>query len=97
MRSVLRKNRSMAFFVYILCAVTSITCSALLLRQYCRSRSNLLFHSSVAFLCFAAANVILFIDLVLLPEVDLRIWRNLATLVGVILLLFALIRGKDAR
>lgn len=87
----------MAFFVYILCAVTSVACSVLLLRQYRRSRSALLFNSGIAFLCFATANVVLFIDLVVLPEVDLKIWRNLVNLTGVILLLFTLIRGKDGR
>ena len=87
----------MAFFVYILCAVTSMACSALLLRQFRRSRSVLLFHSGMAFLCFAVANVILFFDFVFLPEVDLKIWRNLVILVGVILLLSALIRGKETR
>ncbi len=87
----------MAFFVYILCAVTSMACSVLLLRQYRRSRSALFFNSGVAFLCFATANVVLFIDLVVLPEVDLKIWRNLVNLTGVILLLFTLIRGKDGR
>ena len=87
----------MAFFVYILCAVTSMACSALLLRQFRRSRSEFLFHSGVAFLCFAVSNVILFFDLVILPEVDLKIWRNLISLAGVVLLLFALIRGKETR
>jgi hypothetical protein len=51
----------------------------------------------VAFLCFAVANIILFFDLVILPDVDLKIWRNLVNLIGVILLLFALIRGKETR
>jgi hypothetical protein len=88
----------MAFFVYILCAITSATCSVLLLRQYRRSHSRLLFHSGIAFLCFAVANVILFIDLALLgPETDLKIWRNLVNLVGVVLLLFSLIQGKETR
>ena len=87
----------MAFFVYILCAVTSMTCSGLLLRQFRRSRSALLFHSGVAFLCFAAANVILFFDLAIWQDVDLKIWRNLVNLIGVVLLLFALIRGKETR
>ncbi len=85
----------MAHFVYLLCAVTSVTCSVLLLRQYRRSRSALLFTSGIAFLCFAGSNVILFVDLVMLPEIDLKIWRNLLTLVGVVQLLCALIRGKD--
>lgn len=88
----------MAFFVYVLCALTSAACSILLLRQYARSRSLLLFHSGVAFSCFAVSNVILFIDLALLgPEIDLKIYRNLLTLVGVVVLLFSLIRGKETR
>jgi hypothetical protein len=81
----------MASFVYALCALTSLVCFGLLLRQHRRSPSRLALRSSIAFLCFAVANIILFVDLVLLPKtIDLRLWRNFANLFGALVLLFAL-------
>lgn len=89
----------MPIFVYALCAVTSVVCCALLLRQHRRSPGTLLTRSAIAFLCFAVANVLLFIDRIVLPDVDLKIYRNLVTLVGVGILLMALIKikGGDER
>ena len=87
----------MGFFVYALCALTSLVCFALLLRQHRRSPSRLALHSSVAFLCFAIANIILFVDLIVLPQMDLKPWRNLANLVGALILLCALTSKQEGR
>jgi hypothetical protein len=80
-----------AILVYILCATTSAACSFLLLRHYKRSRSRLLLWSGISFICFALSNALLFVDLILLPNVDLSLWRNLATLAGLGILLYGLI------
>ena len=85
----------MAFFVYGLCALTSLVCFGLLYRQHRRAPSRLALRSSMAFLCFAIANLILFTDRIVLPEIDLRIWRNLANLIGAIILLFALTSDRE--
>lgn len=85
----------MAFFVYGLCALTSLVCFGLLFRQHRRAPSRLALRSSIAFLCFAIANMILFTDRIVLPQVDLRIWRNLANLIGAIILLFALTSERE--
>jgi hypothetical protein len=70
-------------------------CTILLIGRYRRSRVNLLFWSALAFLFFTITNILLVIDLALLPKtVDLMIWRNLATLAGVIVLLRALIHDN---
>ena len=82
----------MAEVVYVLCALTSVTCTVLLFRGYRRTRLALLFWSSAGFLAFALANILLFVDLVVLPDYDLLIWRQAITLAGVILLLYGLIR-----
>lgn len=87
----------MAFFVYFLCAATSLMVSLLLFRQYQRSKTLLLFHSAIAFVCFSLANSLLFIDLIVLPQTDLKIFRNSATLIGVVFLLWGLIGGKEER
>jgi len=80
-----------AAVVYVLCGITSLACVALLLRGYLRTRSRLLFWSGLCFVGLAIQNILLFVDLVLVPDVDLSIWRNAAALIGLCLLLFALI------
>lgn len=85
----------MSVFVYALCALTSLTCFALLFRQHRRSPSRMALRSSIAFLCFAVANAILFVDLIMLPQIDLKVWRNLANLIGGLVLLFALTSPQE--
>lgn len=82
----------MAEAVYILCAITSIVCAVLLLRGYRATRTRLLFWSSLAFLLLAINNVILYVDLVILPELpDLFWYRTGFALAGMLLLLFGLV------
>jgi hypothetical protein len=66
----------MAETVYALCAVTSILCAVLLLRGYRISRTRLLFWASLCFVCLAINNVLLFIDLIVVPDIDLASWRS---------------------
>ncbi|HSN98031.1 MAG TPA: DUF5985 family protein [Candidatus Nanopelagicales bacterium] len=81
----------MAAAVYILCALTSIACTALLLRGYAKSRVRLLLWSGLGFAGFAVNNIFLFLDLVLYPSISLAIMRNFAAFVGLLLLLYGLI------
>ncbi len=77
--------------IYVLCAMTSLLCFVLLFRGYLRWRTRILLSSSAAFLAFGIANILLVIDLIVLPDVDLLLLRNIATLAGVALLLWGLI------
>lgn len=81
----------MAEIVYLLCAVTSLLCAGLLLRSYLQNRTQLLFWSSLCFLGLAVNNILLFIDLVVVPTVDLSMYRALSALLAIGLLLFGLI------
>jgi hypothetical protein len=81
----------MAELVYVLCAATSIMCAVLLLRGYRASRARLLFWASLCFLGLALNNILLFVDLIELPDIDLFWWRTAAALVGMMVLLFGLI------
>lgn len=82
----------MAELVYLLCALTSALCAALLLRSYFQSRTPLLVWSSLAFVGLALNNVLLFVDLVLLPvTTDLSLVRNTVALAALSLLVFGLI------
>jgi hypothetical protein len=61
--------------VYVLCALTSILCTALLVRSWQRNRANILLWSSLCFVGLAANNLLLLIDLVFVPDVDLSLVR----------------------
>ena len=81
--------------VYILCALTSLGCTLLLIGRYRKTRVDLLFWSAIAFLLLTVTNVLLFVDLVILGAgVDLTIIRNGSTLLGTLLLLYGLIRNN---
>jgi len=82
----------MAPLIYSLCALTSLTCFLLLARSYMRTRARLLFWSAWCFFLLAVNNVLLVLDKVIWPvEVDLKLWRLGAALLGMALLLFGLI------
>jgi hypothetical protein len=84
----------MADVAYILCALTSIGCATLLLRGYKQSGSRLLFWSGLCFVGLALNNVLLIIDIRVLPNVDLSNIRSLPALAGVLLMIFGLIWEK---
>jgi hypothetical protein len=77
--------------VYLLCVLTSLACAALLLRAYGRSRMRLLLWSGLCFVLFAVSNMVLFVDLVMVPQVDFSLWRSVIALAGVSTLLYGLI------
>lgn len=81
----------MASVVYALCALTSGLCAVLLLRAYGASRARLLLWSSLAFIGLACNNLLLFLDLVVFPAVDLLLYRSLMAAVSVMVLLLGLI------
>jgi hypothetical protein len=81
----------MAEAAYLLGALTSLLCSILLLRGYFRGRSRLLLWSGLCFAGFAISNIGIFIDLVLLPQVDLYAARLTVTSISLCLLLYGLI------
>ena len=85
----------MAGIIYLLCAATSLACAVLLLRAYRDSRVRLLFWSGLCFVGLTLNNVLLFIDLRVLPERDLFLLRIMPTLVGLLLLIYGLIWDTD--
>jgi hypothetical protein len=81
----------LAIIVYVLCAATSALCAALLLRGYARTRTRLLFWSGLCFAGLALNNVLLVIDVRVVPDVDLSLWRTIPALLGVALLVWGLV------
>jgi hypothetical protein len=83
----------MASLIYILCALTSAACAAMLLRGYLRSRARFLLWSSLCFAALFLNNLMLMIDRVVVPQRTLFAAevRSAVALVGLSLLVFGLI------
>ena len=77
--------------LYLLAVLTSAACMLLLFRAYARSGHRLLLWSALCFVGLSVNNVLLFLDLVIFPDVDLRLARLAAALVGVLFLLYSFI------
>jgi hypothetical protein len=84
-----------ASVVYILSTLTSATCAVLLARAYSRSRQRLLFWSCLCFVGLCANNALLFVDVVMLPQTDLSMWRLVPALLGIAALCYGLIMEAD--
>ena len=76
--------------IYVLCALTSILCTVMLVRGYRQSGVRLLFWSACCFAGLALNNLLLIIDLGV-PAVDLQIWRTVPAIIGVALLVYGLV------
>jgi hypothetical protein len=81
----------MAKFIYALCTLTSLTCAWLLLRSSIHNRYRLLFWSGLCFVGLSANSLLVVVDKLVFPSVDLLTWRLMAALVSVLLLLYGLI------
>lgn len=80
----------MAEAVYLLCAITSVTCAVLLLRAYTRTRTRLLLWSGLCFVGVGLNNVVLVVDLIVVPDTDLSTWRLVPAAAGIVLLVYGL-------
>jgi hypothetical protein len=77
--------------IYLLCAGTSLIAAVLLLRQYTAVRSPLLLWSCIAFFGLVLNNVMLFVDLAVLPGTDLSVFRALTGAIALVSLVYGLI------
>lgn len=75
----------------LLAALSSLACMCLLFRAYARSGVRLLLWSALCFVFLTANNMLLFFDLVVFPDIDLRPYRLAANLLGVLFLLYGFI------
>jgi hypothetical protein len=82
----------MAEAVYLLCALASMLCAVLLFRSFRAQRSRLLMWSTLCFAGLAINNILLFVDLVVIPDaIDLALLRSGTALAAVMLLLIGLV------
>jgi hypothetical protein len=84
-------QEAFAAIVYLLCFATSAACAWLLLAGWRRSRARLLLWSGLCFLLLAANNLLVVLDLLVLPDRDMRIGRLLLALAAAAVLLFGCI------
>ena len=77
--------------VFLLCAATALASGLLLLRSYRRTKVRLLLWCGLFFLALVIENVLVFVDLILVPDVDLEWVRSSIALIGVSIFLYGLI------
>lgn len=77
--------------VYTLCFLTSAACAGLLVRSYYRTGARLLLWSALCFVLLAANNLLVIVDMLVIEQVDFRIYRLLLSVVAVGVLLFGFI------
>jgi hypothetical protein len=81
--------------VYLLCFATSAACASLLARSYRRTHARLLFWSALCFMLLALNNLVVIIDLLVLPSGDLRISRQALSLSAVIVLVVGFVWDRE--
>jgi uncharacterized membrane protein len=81
--------------VYLLCFLTSAVCGWLLVRSFMRNRTRLLLWSAACFVLLAVNNLLVVIDLILLPSTDLNPFRLATGLAAVSTLLFGFVWELD--
>ena len=77
--------------VYLLCFASSALCFSLLLNAFRRQRERLLLWSSLCFGFLALNNLLVFVDIILLPNIDLLPLRSLTALAAISVLLYGFV------
>ncbi|MYN04055.1 hypothetical protein GTP41_18345 [Pseudoduganella sp. DS3] len=81
----------MASLIYFLCAITALACAVLVLRSYRNTRHRLLFWCGLCFAGMFAANLLLIIDRLVMPDTDLSTVRLIVGLIALLPLLYGLV------
>lgn len=82
--------------VFLLCFATSVVCLVLLIRAYLNSKSRLLFWAAACFVLLAINNGLMFLDMVIVPDDDLRLIRHLSALAAISTLLYGFIWDTES-
>ncbi|MFY9991719.1 MAG: DUF5985 family protein [Rhodoplanes sp.] len=81
----------MAGTIYALCALTAALCAFLLLQSYARGKYRLLLWSGLCFVGLTINNLLLVIDKLFVPQMDLSVWRSTVALLAMCVLLYGLV------
>ena len=85
----------MVGLIYLLCALTALLCAWLLLKAYRNSGYKLLLWGGLCFVGLTLNNILLLIDKLLVPFVDLSMWRLLLGLAAGLIFLYGLIWDSE--
>lgn len=85
----------MSGLIYLLCALTALLCSWLLLKAYRGSGYKLLLWGGICFIGLTLNNILLIVDKFLVPYIDLFTWRLLLALFALIIFLYGLIFDSE--
>lgn len=77
--------------IYGLCMITAAGCAWLLFRAFRGSGARLLAWSSTCFALLAVNNLVLVVDLLILPSLNLFLVRNLCALLAIAAMVYGLI------
>jgi hypothetical protein len=81
----------MVELTYVLNTLVCVACTIMLLRGWRRSGSQLLLLSTACFALLTLNNALIFVDVLVVPHVDLGVLRAGSALAGFSVLLFGLI------
>lgn len=82
----------MAKFVYLLCGLTSMACAWMLMKSYLSTRHRLLLWSGLCFTGLCMNNIVLFVDLAVLPtSIDLSPYRGVISFASMAILIYGLV------
>ena len=81
----------MVAVIYGLCAITAMLCAVLLFRAYRRNHSRMLFWSGIGFAGLTLDNLVVMIDKIVLPLIDLSVLRHAIALLAMMVFLWGLI------
>jgi hypothetical protein len=77
--------------LYLFALISSLACMLLLFRAYAATAMRLLLWSALCFVGLSLNNALLVLDLLVFPDIDLRLPRLLAALAGLLFLLYGFI------
>lgn len=81
--------------IYALCLAASSVCAALLIRSYLRSRQPLLLWSAGCFCLLALNNTAVVLDMIVFPDLDLTLLRQITALSAVAVLIYGFVWEVD--
>jgi len=81
----------MAELIYGLCTILSLAIAVMLWRQHRRNPTRMIYWTALCFTGLALSNLVLVVDKLVFPDLDLRVLRHSISLLSIGLLLFGLV------
>ena len=85
----------MAVLIYGLCTLLATVIAVMLWRQHRRSPSRMIYWTALCFSGLALSNLLLVLDKLVFPDMDLRLLRHSVSLLSIGLLLFGLVYEEE--